>query len=169
MIRSILLVAALMLAASGAGAATAPKVSIASTAQLSTPLPYPYDEQANADAAVAQAKTRALATHKLLLIDLGGNWCPDCRVLAGVIALPEVKAFVDEHYVVVTVDVGRFDRNLQIPAAYGLTGRLDGVPSLLVVEPGANRLLDRGHVSALSDARTMTPQSLADFLARWTQ
>jgi thiol-disulfide isomerase/thioredoxin len=151
-----------------AQAAPAPHVSIASYAQLATPLPYPYDESADANAAVARARARALAHHKLLLIDLGGNWCGDCRVLAGTMALPEVKAFVDAHYEVVTVDVGRFDRNLQIPAHYGIKSRLEGVPSLLIVDPAHDRLLDGGHVAALADARHMDPQSLADWLARWT-
>jgi thiol-disulfide isomerase/thioredoxin len=152
--------AALAFAAGGALAAPSPRVGIASFAQLPTPLPYPYDEQADADAAVAAAKTRAKRTHRLLLVDLGGNWCADCRILAGTLDLPEVRAFVDAHYVVVAVDVGRIDRNLQIPAHYGVMGRLEGVPSLLVVNPRTDALLDRGHTSALSDARY--------WLAQWT-
>ncbi len=151
-----------------AAAAPAPRVGISSFAQLRTPLPYPYDESANAGAAVATAKARAKAGRKLLLIDLGGNWCADCRILAATIALPEVKAFVDAHYELVSVDVGHFDKNLQVPARYGITRRLEGVPSLLVVDPQTDTLLDRGHISALEDARNMTPQALADWLARWT-
>jgi hypothetical protein len=87
-------------------------------------------------------------------------------VLAGVMRLPEVAAFVDAHYVVVAVDVGRMNRNLDIPAHYGVT-RLEGVPSLLVVD-ARGRLKDAGHIAALADARHMTPQGLADWLARWT-
>ena len=166
--RALALAAAFIMVASACHAAPAPRVSISSYAQLATPLPYPYDEAANADAAVARAKARALARHRLLLIDLGGNWCGDCRVLAGTMALPEVKAFVDAHYEVVTVDVGRFDKNLQVPAHYGIHERLQGVPSLLIVDPRNDRLLDGGHVAALADARHMDPQSLADWLARWT-
>ncbi|HXQ11002.1 MAG TPA: thioredoxin family protein [Caulobacteraceae bacterium] len=161
-----LVAAALM--AGPAIAAPAPHVTIASFTQLKTPLPYPYDEHADADAAVAGTKARALERHRLLLIDLGGNWCGDCRVLAGTMALPEVRAFVDAHYEVVTVDVGRFDKNLQIPARYGITHRLEGVPSLLVIDPASDRLIDAGHIAALADARHMTPQSLADWLAQWT-
>jgi thiol-disulfide isomerase/thioredoxin len=162
------IVALLLMSPAMVHAATAPRISIASYAQLATPLPYPYDEAANADAAVAKAKAQALARHKLLLIDLGGNWCGDCRVLAGTMALPELKAFVDAHYEVVTVDVGRFDKNLQIPAHYGIRYRLQGVPALLIVDPAHDRLLDGGHESALQDARHMDPQSLADWLAKWT-
>jgi len=149
-------------------AAPAPKVSIASFTQLPTPLPYPYDAGQDASAVVAAAEARAKTEHKLLAIDLGGNWCPDCRILAGTIELPELKAFVEAHYVFVSVDVGRFDKNGQIAGHYGLTGRLEGVPSLLIVDPQTDRLLDQGHTAALSDARSMTPQALADWLAQWT-
>jgi thiol-disulfide isomerase/thioredoxin len=160
---------ALLLAASAAQAAEAPRLSISSFAQLSTPLPYPYDETADGKSMVAAAKARAQAQGKLLLIDLGGNWCPDCRILAATMELPELRAFLAAHYVVVPVDVGHFDRNLEIPAHYGLHDRLAGVPSLLVVDPRTDKLLDEGHTAALSDARSMTPQALADWLAQWTR
>ena len=148
-------------------AATAPRVKATSFEQLAKPLPLPYSEAANADAAIAAAKARALKAHKKLLIDLGGNWCLDCRLLAGTIELPELKTWVRQHYEVVTVDVGRFDRNGQVPARYGITGRLAGVPALLIVDPRTDRLLNKGSETALSDARSLTPQGLADWLARW--
>lgn len=161
------LAASLTTAAPTQAATRAPDVGIASFEQLHQPLPLPYDTAAKADRAVAEARQRAIATHKLLLIDLGGNWCLDCRLLAGTMETPRLKAFVDQHYEVVSVDIGRFDKNGQIPARYGITGRLEGVPSLLIVEPRANRLINQGHIAALADARTMTPQALADWLASW--
>ena len=162
------LAALLLLAAAPALAAVpAPHVSAQNVDQLAKPLPLPYDESANADAAVAAAKARALRTHKKLLIDLGGNWCLDCRVLAGTIALPELKRWVDRHYEVVTVDIGRWDKNRQVSEHYGIHGRLAGAPSILIVDPRTDRLLNRGHEAALADARSMTPQALADWLAGW--
>ena len=68
---------------------------------------------------------------------------------------------------IVFVDVGRFDRNLQVPAHYGITKRLDGVPSLLIVDPATDRLLDPGQDTAIQDARHLSPQALADWMARW--
>ena len=167
---ALIATAAAMVVASGTGAAArapahAPRVSAASFEQVAKP--FPYDENANADAAVAAAKARARRTHKLLLIDLGGNWCLDCRLLAGTIDLPEVKAFVARHYEMVTVDVGRFTKNAQIPARYGVSGRLKGVPAVLIVDPRTDRLVNKGHETALSDARSMNPQALADWLAQW--
>ncbi|HEY4123801.1 MAG TPA: thioredoxin family protein [Rhizomicrobium sp.] len=168
-VRVLFVVGAALVLAGPGQAAPAPNVHIETLAQLPTPLPYPYDETANANAAVAAAKAKAKASGRLLMIDLGGNWCGDCRVLAGVMDLAEVKAFVEKHYVEVAVDVGRFDRNLQIPAHYGITKRLEGVPSVLIVDPKTDKLLNRARISALADARSMTPQALADWLAQWTK
>ena len=60
------------------------------------------------------------------------------------------------------------NKNLQVPGRYGVT-RLEGVPSVLVVDPKDDRLVNRGHVPALADARHMSPQALADWLAQWPQ
>lgn len=155
-----------VVAAAPLQAARAPKVAATSLEALRQPLPLPYDEKADADRDVAAAKARARAKGKRLLIDLGGNWCPDCRVLAGVFDLPEVKAFLQRHYEVVTVDIGRLNKNQQIAGHYGID-KLKGVPALLVVDPKTDRLLNDGHLFALADARHMTPQALADWLAQW--
>lgn len=149
----------------------APKADVATFAELKTPLPYPYDEKADAtpasvDARIARAKAKAKREHKLLLLDLGGNWCTDCRILAGTLELPTIKRFAQDHYVEVTVDTGRMDKNLQAPGRYGLT-KLKGVPSVLVIDPKTDKLLNPDDVFALSDARHMSPQALADWLAKW--
>jgi len=164
-----LLLAVLAVALPVAARVPAPRVRAQSFEQLPQPLPLPYDEAANAKAAVTKARARAKAGGKLLLIDLGGNWCLDCRILAGTMDLPEVAAFVRRHYELVTVDIGRFDKNLDVPGHYGITQRLAGVPALLVVDPRTDKLLDPGRVSALEDARSMTPQALADWLAQWVR
>ncbi len=152
----------------GAGAAPAPKPSITTLQQLPVVVTQPYDEQANADAAVAAAFDRARKTHKRVLIDLGGNWCPDCIVLANFVQLPEMRRFMEKHYEEVSVDVGRFDKNLQIPARFGFTARLKGVPTVIVATPDG-KLVNGDDVFATSDARHMTPQGLSDYLAKYAQ
>lgn len=161
-----LIAAALAIAAFPASAANAPHLPITTLDQLAKPLPYPYDERANADRAVAAARAQGKASGKKLLIDLGGNWCPDCRILAGVMEVPALKAFLARHYVIVTVDIGRLDKNRQIAAHYGITS-LAGVPALLIVDPKTDRLVNRDRLFALADARNMTTQGLADWLAQW--
>jgi thiol-disulfide isomerase/thioredoxin len=169
---AFLLLAGSMLAGSmlagPALAASAPRLSIGDLRNLPILTMQPYDETANADAAVDAAFARARKNHKLVLIDLGGNWCADCIILANVMRLPEMRHFVEAHYEVAAVDVGRFDRNPQIPARFGITRRLEGVPAVLIATPDG-KLVNPGHVSALEDARHMTAQAMADWLARWTK
>jgi thiol-disulfide isomerase/thioredoxin len=150
-----------------AHAAPAPRMLITNFEQLARPLPLPYDEKANADAAVASATARAKRSGKLLLIDLGGNWCLDCRILSGVMETQPLTAWMDKHFEIVSVDVGRFDKNQQIQKSFGIRGRLEGVPALLIVNPRTGKLVNEGHVTALADARSLTPQALADWLAGW--
>jgi hypothetical protein len=66
----------------------------------------------------------------------------------------------------VLVDVGRFNRNLQIPARFGITKRLDGVPALLIATPDG-KLVNGENVFATADAHSMTPQALAGYLAKF--
>jgi hypothetical protein len=70
------------------------------------------------------------------------------------------------HYEMVPVDVGRFDRNQQIAARFGITGRLKGVPALLIATPDG-KLVNGDDVFAASDAHTMTPRALAEYLAKY--
>ncbi|HKU64365.1 MAG TPA: thioredoxin family protein [Rhizomicrobium sp.] len=147
-------------------AAPAPKLSIAKLKQLPIVTMRPYDGTANADAQVAAAFARAQKSHKRVLIDLGGNWCPDCIVLTNLMKLPEMRRFMEAHYETVLVDVGRFNRNLQIPARFGISKKLKGVPALLIATP-EGKLVNADNVFATADARNMTPQAIAAYLAKY--
>ena len=167
-----LTIAAGMIAAMGLAQAAladpAPKLPYTKMADLPIVSMQVYDEKANADQVVDDAMAKAKKTHKLLLIDEGGNWCPDCVVLHNLMLVPAMQKFMDAHYVVAMVDVGKFDRNPQIAARYGYTERLKGVPTILVVSPATNKVINSEQVFALSNAGHQTPQDLADYLARWT-
>ena len=154
--------------AQAAFADPAPKLPYAKMADLPIVSMQVYDEKANADQVVDAAMAKAKQTHKLLLIDEGGNWCPDCVVLHNLMLVPAMQKFMDAHYVVAMVDVGKFDRNPQIAARYGYTERLKGVPTILVVNPATNKVINSEQVFALSNAGHQTPQDLADYLAQWT-
>jgi len=145
----------------------APTLKITRVAELPRPLPAPYNPNADARAQVASAIAKARRGDKLVLIELGGNWCIDCRVMAGILALPQMRPWMAKYYEVVHVDVGRFDTNLDIPARYGL--QLRAVPALMIVDPESGRMLNKGRELALSDASIMQPQAVADWLAQWVR
>ena len=146
----------------------APRLKARTLGQLSLPLPAPYDSNRDArkdvDAALAQAKKAG----KPLLIDFGANWCVDCRVLAGVLELPDMRDWVSRNFVLVQVDIGQFDRNLDLPRRFGGPA-LEAVPAILVVDPRTGKLRNGKDILGLGDARIMQPQEMADWLARWTR
>ena len=160
--------AALAIVTAAAMALPAPKLSISSLADLPVVERTPYDTGADAAKAVDAAFARAKKNHKRVLIDLGGNWCPDCLMLANLMRLPEMKRFLAAHFEIVAVDIGRFDKNLDIPARFGITSRLEGVPSVIIAEPNG-KFVNQGKTSALADARHMPPQAVADWLAQWAK
>lgn len=162
---ALLLPATLLMAGPSMAQVAAPTVSLTDVKALPQPLPYPYNETADADADVAQAFARAKANGKRVLLDFGGNWCPDCRILAGIIDLPEVRPFLTAHYELVTIDVGRYTKNLHIAARYGVE-KLRGVPAVLILNADGT-LVNASNSSELSDARSMTPQAIADWLAKF--
>jgi hypothetical protein len=164
----VMLLTVLPFIAAPAYAAAAPRLTIASLAALPVVERAPYNPDANATAAVDAAFARARKSGKRVLIDLGGNWCGDCIVLANLMLLPEMKPFLKAHFEMVAVDVGRFDKNLQIPRRFGITKRLEGVPAVIVAEADG-RFVNRGRITALADARHMGPQAIADWLAGWAK
>jgi thioredoxin 1 len=130
-------------------------------------LPHPYDETADAHRSLAAAIAAAKGSGKKVLVDFGANWCPDCRALAGILGVDRVQAYVKAHYEVAVIDVGRFNKNLDIAADYGV--KLHGIPTVMVIDPASNQVLNRDGLEALGDAGTMPPQAVVDRLVGWTE
>ena len=160
---------ALALPAFAPGGVPAPRISISSVEQLRRPLPSPYDATADAHAQVDAALARAKVSRKPVLIDFGANWCPDCRVLAGVLELPEMETWVAAHFELVQVDVGRFDRNIDIATRFNNGTKLGAIPAVFIIDPRSGKLRNANSILALGDARIMKPQAIADWLAQWAR
>ena len=161
----VLMAAAFLWLKSGS---VAPRLAVQDLARVPITIDAPYDEAAHADTDVDAAFARARTSGKRVLIDLGGNWCADCKILANVMAMPDLKPWLEAHYEMVMVDVGRFDRNLQVPARFGITQRLAGVPTILIATPDG-KLVNDGDPFTLANATAMSPQAIADWLAQWVE
>lgn len=113
----------------------------------------PYDEAADAQAQVQAALARARQAHKPVLLVFGANWCPDCRALDQAMQAGRNASLLHEQFELVKVDVGRFDRNLDVAKAYGNPIR-KGIPAAVIVSPD-NRVLYATRAGELADARRM--------------
>ena len=93
--------------------------------------PYPAPEQAPSD--LAAALKVASAEHRRVILDFGGNWCTDCHVLDSYMHDAANQPILDSSYVVVRINIGEKDHNLDLAARYGIP--LDkGVPALAVLD-----------------------------------
>ena len=128
-----------------------------------TPMATPYDETADAHAQVDAAFAQAKAKNRLVLLDFGGNWCPDCRMLGGVLDQPDVRRWAEGSFVTVMIDVGRSKKNMDIAARYGV--KVTAAPTVLIVTPDG-RLLNGNDVFALANARSFSQQAVVDELAK---
>jgi thioredoxin 1 len=126
---------------------------------------YPDVSRANAD--IDSALKEAKHTHKRVLVDFGGDWCTDCKVLDINFRKPENAELLKRHYVLVHVNVGAkgIDENLDIGQRYGIPLK-KGVPALAVLESDG-RLVHAQKEGEFENMRKMDPQSVNEFLKKW--
>lgn len=124
-----------------------------------------YDEKADARAELDAAVRRAGAERKRVLVDFGANWCGDCVVLDGVMRAPENLALLTAGYVVVHVDIGRFDKNVDLAERCDVPLK-KGVPALAVLD-GEGRLIYSQKNGEFEAMRRLDPGLVRAFLEKW--
>ncbi|MDQ2928950.1 MAG: thioredoxin family protein [Caldimonas sp.] len=139
-------------------------VAVVAASALAASLPY--DETANAKAEIQQSLAAAKTHHGKVLVIFGANWCEDCRVLDRALKADKSAKLIAAEFEVVKVDVGRFDRNLDVVAAYGNPIK-KGIPAAVVLSAG-NRVLYATRAGELADARRMSEGGIYDFFRNVT-
>lgn len=124
--------------------------------------PLPYDEAANPQAQIEAALADAQREHKDVLIVFGANWCADCRDLDRAMH-GSSESLIDARFIVVKVDVGNFDRHLDIARRYG-NPIARGIPAAVVVT-GSDQVLYATRAGELADARRMGEKGIYDFFS----
>ena len=128
---------------------------------------YPDVKAANAD--IAAALKEAAATERRVIVDFGGDWCTDCKILDINFRTPENAELIRKHYVVVHVNVGNkgIKDNFDVAARYGIPLK-NGVPALAVLESDG-RLIYSQKNGEFESMRSMDPRSVNDFLKKWAR
>jgi thioredoxin-like negative regulator of GroEL len=126
---------------------------------------YPAVDRARAD--LESALKEAAKTKKRVLVDFGGNWCTDCRILDINLKKAENAALLDRHFVMVHVNVGDkgITDNFDLAERYGIPLK-KGVPALAVLESDG-RLVFAQKSGEFESMRKMDPKSVNDFLEQW--
>lgn len=123
----------------------------------------PYDEKADAQAALTGALAQAATTNRKVLVVFGANWCPDCRELDKAMH-GKSASLIDGKFVVVKVDVGQFDKNIELTRLYGNPTK-KGIPAAVVLSAD-NHVLYSTKGGELSSARRMGDSGIYDFFSK---
>jgi thioredoxin 1 len=121
----------------------------------------PYDETADAKAQVRAALASAGAAGVPVLVVFGANWCGDCKMLDTAMKEGRSASLIAREFRVVKVDVGKFDRNLDVAEAYGVPLK-KGIPAVVVLSPG-NKVLHATRGGELADARKMGEDGVYEY------
>ncbi len=147
-------------------AGAAPQAALQPAAQSAAPI---YGEKADAKADIAAALTRAGKENRRVLIQWGGNWCGWCRLLHKLFkedrAIAKVLLY---EYDVVMVDIGKFDKNMDVADQYqagaeGFKKPGGGVPYLTVLDAAGSVVINQ-EPGSLESGQGHDPKKVLDFL-----
>jgi thiol:disulfide interchange protein len=124
-----------------------------------------YSAQADPRADIAAALKQASLEHKRVILDFGGDWCGDCQVLDIYLHQNPNLELLDKNFLLVHVDIGHFDKNLDITETYNIPLK-KGVPALAVLDSNG-KLLYSQQTAEFGDMRYMYSTSVTDFLNQW--
>ena len=134
--------------------------------------PKIYNETADAGMDIEAAVGKAQEEGKHVLLMFGGNWCVWCHRLHHLFETHEdVHESLKQNYVLVLIDVGKRDKNLDLNEKYGNPFQ-HGFPVLVVLDEEGNQLwtqetgslekpiqegIEKGH----------DPEKVLAFLKKW--
>lgn len=124
-----------------------------------------FDEKANAGKEIQAAITQAPREGKNIILDFGANWCLDCHILDAQMEKAELARLIKANYVVVDIDVGRYDKNLDLAEKYHVPLN-KGIPALAVLDSHGKLLYSQEH-GEFEGARRMTYEDFKAFFEQW--
>ena len=128
---------------------------------------YPVNRgYAEIDESLGVARTQAVHSNKLLMVVLGADWCHDSRAFIDHLRDPEFEALIAERYVVERVNVGYYDY------VRGVVDRWDipiiyGTPTVIVVEPGTDTVLNRDSLAHWRNAAALEPEDAVTYFEKY--
>ena len=126
-------------------------------------LPEKFEPARDAAADVQQAVALAQAQRKMVLVDVGGEWCTWCHVFDRFVALsPEVRKAMQEGYILLKVNYSPQNRNQAVLSQWP---RAQGYPHFYVLD-AAGRVVASQASAELEAARDYDEAKVLAFLRR---
>lgn len=127
----------------------------------------PYNEKADAKFEIKQALTNAVADKTPVIVVFGANWCGDCKMLDSAMKQGASAPLLARDFKIVKVNVGRFDKNLDVAESYGVPLK-KGIPAVVILSTN-NQVLYATRDGELANARKMGDDGIYQFFKRVTE
>ena len=137
------------------------KIILDSNDYPSSPYPEPYSGALVTLEQLNEFIKKTIDQNKQPIVIFGANWCPDARLLEGVMRLPTVKSFLESNANVINIDVGDYEINTDLFKMFD--GNIqDGIPRVFIMSKmGQNINL---HVNeTMRKARELSIQDIFDY------
>ena len=127
----------------------------------SSPHPEPYSGALVPKEVLEEFIKKTLSQNKQPIVIFGANWCPDARLLEGVMRLPAVKDFLERNTNILNIDVGEYEINTALFKMFDRNIQ-DGIPRVFIMNRmGQNTNL---HVNeTMRKARELSIQDIFDY------
>ena len=126
----------------------------------------PYTETADAKLDIRQALAQATTAKTPVIVVFGANWCGDCKMLDSAMKTGASAPLLKRDFKIVKVNVGHFDKNLDVAKAYGVP-LAKGIPAVVIISTN-NAVLYATREGELANARKMGDNGIYEFFKRVT-
>jgi uncharacterized protein YyaL (SSP411 family) len=125
-----------------------------------------YNPEADAKADIAAAIKQAKAENKHVLLQIGGNWCPWCIKLDGLMAEDhQVDSLLKADYIRVMINYSKENKNEEVMHILGNPNRF-GFPVLVVLNENGSRIHTQDSWYLEKD-KAYDVEKLTHFLKMW--
>ena len=105
---------------------------------------------------------RTIKSNKQPIVIFGANWCPDARLLEGVIQLPTVKNFLEKNVNILNIDVGNYEMNTGLFSFFDKNIQ-EGIPRVFIMDR-KGKTLNLDVNDTMRKARDLTTQEIFNYL-----
>jgi len=126
----------------------------------------PYDSTADPFVQLENAKTLASDGNKLILLDVGGEWCIWCHRLDDLFREhADLATYMKAHYVPVKINYSLENKNEKFLARYPKIG---GYPHIFVLDAQGD-LIHSQNTGDLEEGKGHSPEKVMTFLKKWAE
>ncbi len=126
-----------------------------------------YDEELDPMSQIDEALEIARNTNRLVICQVGGNWCPWCLRFANFITTDkEINQFVEKHFVYIHLNTSKEHKNTDMLKRLRNPGRF-GYP-VLVVLSREGEVLHIQNSAYLEEEKSDSREKVMAFFKNWT-